>query len=163
MLNVINIHYKFINFISNLYVNYIALFNINFEKNVRQYKFLFRKINIEIVDLNDSLSLLKFYFILFFFMKFDEMCDVFIMIYIQIYMLYKPNVIKFNLIIYDVINKKRRLLLIKKNDIIILVHRNNKNKQFIKNDFDDFNFINREMYVFYKIVNHNFKHFFIKC
>ena len=43
-------------------------------------------------------------------------------------MLYKLNVINFDLIIYNVMNEKRRLLLIKKNDVIIFAHCNNKNK-----------------------------------
>ena len=43
-------------------------------------------------------------------------------------MLYKSNIIDFNLIIYDVINEKRRLLLIKKSDVVIFVYRNNKDK-----------------------------------
>ena len=37
--------------------------NFNFKKNVRQYEFFFRKINVEIINLNDSLLLSKFYFI----------------------------------------------------------------------------------------------------
>ena len=85
------------------------------------------------------------------------------MIYNQIYMFYKLNVINFDLIIYSVINEKRYLLLIKKNNIVIFAHRNDKNKQFVKNDFDDFDFINREIYVFYKIVDRKFKYSFIKC
>ena len=40
----------------------------------------------------------------------------------------------------------------------MLVHCNDKNKQFIKKDFDDFDFINREIYVFCKIVDRKFKH-----
>ena len=55
------------------------------------------------------------------------------------------------------------MLIIKKNSIIIFVYRNNKNKLFVKNDFDDFDFINREIYVLYKIVNRKFKHPLIKC
>ena len=55
------------------------------------------------------------------------------------------------------------MLAIKKNNVIIFVYRNNKNKQFVKNDFDDFNFINREIYIFYKIVDRKFEHFFVKC
>ena len=55
------------------------------------------------------------------------------------------------------------MFIIKKNDIIMLAHRNNKNKKFVKNDFDDFDFINREIYIFCKIVNRKFKHPFIKC
>ena len=43
-------------------------------------------------------------------------------------MLYNSNVIKFDLIIYNAINKKRRIFVIKKSDIIIFAHRNNKNK-----------------------------------
>ena len=43
-------------------------------------------------------------------------------------MLYDSNIIKFNLIIHDVINEKRYIFIIKKNDIIMLAHRNNKNK-----------------------------------
>ena len=78
-------------------------------------------------------------------------------------MFYNSKTIKFDLIIYDVINEKRYMFIIKEDDIIMLVYRNNKNKQFVKNDFDDFDFINREIYVFYKIVNHKFKHLFIKC
>ena len=73
-------------------------------------------------------------------------------------MLYKSNIINFDLIIYDVVNEERRLLLIKKKDIVMLVHCNDKNKQFIKKDFDDFDFINREIYVFCKIVDRKFKH-----
>ena len=61
-------------------------------------------------------------------MRFDEIYDIFITIYIQIYMLYKLNVINFNLIIYDVINEERRLLAIKKNNVIMLVYRNDKDK-----------------------------------
>ena len=78
-------------------------------------------------------------------------------------MLYDSNIIKFDLIIHDIINKERYMLIIKKNNIIMFIYRNNKNKQFVKSDFDDFNFINREIYAFYKIVNRKFKHFFIKC
>ena len=80
-------------------------------------------------------------------------------------MLYNSKIIKFDLIIYDIINEKRYMLVIKKSDVIMLAHRNgnNKNKQFVKNDFDDFDFINREVYAFYKIVDRKFKHFFIKC
>ena len=49
-------------------------------------------------------------------------------------MFYDLKIIKFDLIIYDVINKERRMLAIKENDIIIFIHRNNnnKNKQFVK-------------------------------
>ena len=43
-------------------------------------------------------------------------------------MFYNSNVIKFDLIIYDVINEKRHMLAIKKDDIIIFIYRNNKNK-----------------------------------
>ena len=78
-------------------------------------------------------------------------------------MLYKSNIINFDLIIHNVINEERYLFSIKKNDIVMLIHRNDKNKQFIKNDFDDFDFINREIYIFYKIVHRKLKHFFIKC
>ena len=61
-------------------------------------------------------------------MRLDEIYDVFITIYIQIYVLYKSNVINFDLIIYDVINEKRRLLVIKKDNVVMLIYRNNKNK-----------------------------------
>ena len=63
-------------------------------------------------------------------------------------MFYISKIIKFDLIIYNVINKKRYMFIIKKDKIIILIYRNNKNKQFIKSDFDDFNFINYEVYIF---------------
>ena len=43
-------------------------------------------------------------------------------------MLYNSKIIKFDLIIYNVINEKRYMFIIKKNNIIILVYRNNKNK-----------------------------------
>ena len=101
---------------------------INFKKDVYQYEKNFRKINVEIVDLNDSLLLSKPYFIQFFLMKFDKVYDIFMMIYIQIHVLYESSAINFDLIIYDVINKERRLLVIKKSDVIMLAHRNNKNK-----------------------------------
>ena len=78
-------------------------------------------------------------------------------------MLYNSKTIKFDLIIYDVINEKRRMLAIKKNNVIIFIYRNDKDKQFVKDDFDDFDFINRETYVFYKTVNRKFKHPSIKC
>ena len=64
MLNVIDVYYKFINF--ELYIELMRQLyniNINFEKSVRQYEKDFRKINVEIIDLNDLLSLSKFYFI----------------------------------------------------------------------------------------------------
>ena len=61
-------------------------------------------------------------------MKFDEIYDIFIIIYIQIHMLYNLKTIKFNLIIHDVINEKCHIFAIKKSDIIIFIHRNNKNK-----------------------------------
>ena len=77
-------------------------------------------------------------------------------------MLYSSKAIKFDLIIYNVRNEKRHMLAIKKNDIIIFIYRNDKNKQFVKGDFDDFNFINRETYIFYKAVNRKFKYSFIK-
>ena len=64
MLNVINAHYKFINF--KFYIELVRQLhniNINLKKSVHQYEKNFRKINIEIIDLNDSLSLSKSYFI----------------------------------------------------------------------------------------------------
>ena len=61
-------------------------------------------------------------------MRFDEVYDIFMIIYIQIYMFYDLKVIKFDLIIYDVINEKRRMLVIKKNNVIMFAHRNNKDK-----------------------------------
>ena len=78
-------------------------------------------------------------------------------------MLYDSKIIKFDLIVHEIIIKKRYIFAIKKNDVIIFIYRNNKNKQFIKSDFDDFDFINREIYAFYKIVDRKFKYFFIKC
>ena len=48
----------YIEFIRQLYN-----ININFKKGVRQYKKNFRKVNVEIVNLNNSLSLSKSYFI----------------------------------------------------------------------------------------------------
>ena len=75
-------------------------------------------------------------------------------------MFYNSKIIKFDLIIYNAINEERYILAIKKKKIIIFTHRNNKNKQFVKSDFDDFN--NHETYTFYKVVNHKFKHFLIK-
>ena len=43
-------------------------------------------------------------------------------------MLYNSKIVKFDLIIYNIINEKRRILVIKKSNIIILAYRNNKNK-----------------------------------
>ena len=43
-------------------------------------------------------------------------------------MLYDSKIIKFNLIIYDVINEKRYMLVIKKNNVIIFAYHNNKDK-----------------------------------
>ena len=43
-------------------------------------------------------------------------------------MLYKSNAINFDLIIYNVVNKKRRLFAIKKNNVIIFIYHNNKDK-----------------------------------
>ena len=84
-------------------------------------------------------------------------------IYIQIYMLYDSKTIKFDLIIYNVINKKRHMLAVKENNIIIFIYRNNKNKQFVKSGSDDSDFINHEIYISYKTVNRKFKYPFIKC
>ena len=43
-------------------------------------------------------------------------------------MLYDSKIVKFDLIIYDIINEERRIFIVKKDDIIILAHRNNKDK-----------------------------------
>ena len=43
-------------------------------------------------------------------------------------MLYDLKIIKFDLIIYNVMNKERYMLIIKKNDVIIFAYHNNKNK-----------------------------------
>ena len=43
-------------------------------------------------------------------------------------MLYNSKTIKFDLIIYGVMNKKRYIFIIKKDDVIMLAHRNNKDK-----------------------------------
>ena len=83
MLNVIDVYYKLTGF--EFYIKFIRQLyniNINFEKDVRQYKKDFRKINVEIVDLNDSLLLSKSYFIQLFLMKFDKIYDIFVIIYI---------------------------------------------------------------------------------
>ena len=84
-------------------------------------------------------------------------------IYTQIHMLYNSKTIKFDLITHNAINEKRYILAIKKDDIIMLAHCNNKDKQFVKGDFNDFDFINREIYAFCKIIDHKFKYFFVKC
>ena len=62
-------------------------------------------------------------------------------------------------------NEKRHMFIIKKDDVIMFAYcnNNNKNKQFVKSDFDDFDFINREIYVFCKVVDRKFKYLFIKC
>ena len=80
-------------------------------------------------------------------------------------MFYNSNTIKFDLIIHNAVNEERHIFIIKKSDIVMLAHRNdnNKNKQFVKGGFDGFDFINRETYISYKVVNRKFKHFFIKC
>ena len=43
-------------------------------------------------------------------------------------MLYDSNVIKFDLIIHDVINEKRYILVIKKDNIIMFTHHNDNDK-----------------------------------
>ena len=43
-------------------------------------------------------------------------------------MLYDFEIIKFNLIIYNVINEKRYMLAIKKDNVIIFAYRNDKDK-----------------------------------
>ena len=43
-------------------------------------------------------------------------------------MLYNSKVVKFDLIIYNVINEEYRIFIIKKNNVVIFVYRNNKNK-----------------------------------
>ena len=43
-------------------------------------------------------------------------------------MFYDLKIIKFDLIIYDIINKERYMLIIKKNNDIMFVYHNNKNK-----------------------------------
>ena len=78
-------------------------------------------------------------------------------------MLYDSKIIKFDLIIHGVVNKERYMLVIKEDNVIMLAYRNDKGKQFVKSDFDDSNFINREIYAFCKIVDRKFKYFFIKC
>ena len=49
-------------------------------------------------------------------------------------MFYNSKIIKFDLIIYDIMNKKRYIFMIKKDNIIILVYRNKK-KNFLKTIF----------------------------
>ena len=78
-------------------------------------------------------------------------------------MLYESNAINFDLIIHDIMNEERRLLAIKEGDVVMFIHRNDKNKQSVKGGFDDFDFINREIYVFYKAADRKFKHLFVKC
>ena len=83
MLNVIDAYYKPMS--SEFYIEFMyQLHNISIslEENVRQYEKDFRKVNVEIVDLNDLLLLSKSYFIQLFFIKLDEAYDVFITIYI---------------------------------------------------------------------------------
>ena len=129
MLNVIDVYYKPMS--SKLYIELMRQLhniNINLKEGVRQYKKDFHKINAEIADLNDSLSLSEFYLIQFFLIKLDETYDVFMIIYIQTHMLYDPKAIKFDLIIHDAMNKERRMLTIKENNVIMLAHRNDKNK-----------------------------------
>ena len=69
---------------------------------------------------------------------------------------------KFNKIIYIVINEKRYILLFNNINVIIFVYRNykNKNKNLIKKNYKYNNY--REIYDFYKIVNQKFKYFLIK-
>ena len=59
---------------------------------------------------------------------------------------------KFNEIIYIVVNEKRYIFLFNNINVIIFIYRyKNKNKYLIKknHDYDDY----REIYDFYKIVN----------
>ena len=82
MLNAIDAHYKPTN--SEFYIELMRQLHniiINFEKNIRQYKKDFRKINIKIINLNDLLSLSKSYLIQLFLIKLDEIYDIFITIY----------------------------------------------------------------------------------
>ena len=53
-------------------------------------------------------------------------------IYIQIHMLYNSKIIKFDLIIHDVMNEKHRIFIIKKGDVIIFVYHNNKTNNSLK-------------------------------
>ena len=64
------------------FVRQLHNININLEKSVYQYEKDFRKINIEIINLNNSLLLSKPYLIQLFLMKFDKIYNIFITIYI---------------------------------------------------------------------------------
>ena len=93
--------------------------------------------------------------------NFENVFEIFISIYIQIYIFFNNCIIKFDEIIQIVINEKRRIFLFNIN-IIIFIYRINKNKEknFVKKNFDNNN--NREFYPFCKIINKKFKYFLIK-
>ena len=69
---------------------------------------------------------------------------------------------KFNKIIYIIINKKYYIFLFNNINVIIFIYRNykNKNKYLIKkhHNYDDY----RDICDFYKIINRKFKYFLIK-
>ena len=69
---------------------------------------------------------------------------------------------KFDKIIYVIINEKRYIFLFNNINIIIFAHRNNKNKKKYlikkKKNYNDY----REICDFYKIINRKFKYFSIK-
>ena len=166
MLNAIDAYYKPTG--SELYtelVRQLHNININLEKDVRQYEKDFRKVNVEIVDLNDSLSLSESYLIQLFLMRFDETYDVFMITYIQTHVLYNPDAVKFDLITHDAVNEERRMLVVKENDVVMLAHRNgnDKNKQSVKGGFGGSDSTNRETCAPCKAVGRKFKHLSAKC
>ena len=82
MLNVIDVYYKPTS--SELYIELVRQLhsiNISPEGNVRQYEKDFHKVNVEIINLNDSLSLPESYLIQFFLIRLDKAYDVFMIIY----------------------------------------------------------------------------------
>ena len=81
--------------------------------------------------------------------NFENAFEIFILIYIQIYIFFDNRIIKFDEIIQIIINEKRCIFLFNIN-IIIFIYRINKNKkkQFVKKNFDNNN--NREFFFFAK-------------
>ncbi len=83
---------------------------ISSEGDVRQYEKDFRKVNVEIADLDNSLVLPEPHLIQLFLMGLGEVFEDFVTTYTQTHVLYGPRAVKFDEVSYAAVNEELRIL-----------------------------------------------------
>ena len=164
ILDTINEHYKSKE--SGLYTELVRQLHsiIIGEEGIRQYEKNFRKINVEIIQLNISLRLSQLYIIQLFLIDLDDPYDVFITTYTQTHMLYDTGAVKFDEVTKSAINEEHHMLSSDSETVILAYRPKNKAKEKDKSIHSHNNSEhNRETYDLCKAADRKYRHPSAKC